>query len=72
MFLNLHFGLEKKKMNEKRDSRGPTSETEDQIIRFIPPDTGKLQKHCLSRDKIRKSSGLLISILNLDPQTKNF
>lgn len=56
---------EKEKKRKKRENRGgPTSETEDHVIRFIP-HTGKLLKHCLRRNGIRNSE---ISFLN--PKTK--
>lgn len=41
-------------MNEKKKKarlKGPTSETEDQVIRLIP-HTEKSQKYCLSRNGI--------------------
>lgn len=48
MFLNLYHGVGggKKKMNEKKSRlKGSTSESEDQVMRFIP-HIGKLLKNC--------------------------
>lgn len=62
-------GKKKKKNEKKARLKGPTSETENQAIKFIP-HIGKLLKHCLSINGI--SQEVLRSFdFSLKPQNKN-